>query len=95
MLPADVVDFFQVAEQEGDAVDLQVLVDGVEGARRDRAALELADADLAHHALVVAHDAARVEAQLDPPVGASWRSPCRQPAWSASNWCRRGTGSRS
>ena len=55
------VDLFERAEQERDAVEIQRAVALAEPAGRERAALQLADADLAQHLRVVAHDAARIE----------------------------------
>jgi hypothetical protein len=53
-----------VLEQEGHAVDLRVRVDRRKLARRQHPALQLAQADLADHDVVAAHDAAGIELHL-------------------------------
>src|SRR5690606_158643 len=67
---AHVVDLVERAEEQRDAVEIQCAVALAQAARRERAAGELTDADLAQHLGVVALHAARIELDRDAAVRA-------------------------
>ena len=57
-------------EEQRQAVDVDIRIDVPETTGRKRGAVQLADADLAQHLAVVAHDPAPVELDPHPAVGA-------------------------
>ena len=67
---AHLIHFPQIVEEKGQAIDFDVLIHAGKSANGHGPSLKLAGADLAHDALVIAHDTARIESQLHPPLGA-------------------------
>ena len=68
-MAADVVHFRKGCENHRKTVDQAVLEEIIQAARHHRPPLQLADAHLAKHRLVVAHDAAGVIPELHPALG--------------------------